>query len=216
MRARVPDVVVLVRPGRRQNAAERTAREIIRNDCFDRLRGELGEDFDATVARRVTTVAGDVTRDGLGLDDDGKGVLASCDIVIHAAASVSFDAPLDSAVEVNLLGPSRVAATLIDLVAAHRPAGRALPHLISVSTAYVSSGHRGDALEEAISESPYIALPDWRAEVEAARRGALGRRRREPDPQPAREVPQGGARPSSARRERRCSPSGRSACGRTG
>jgi HAD superfamily hydrolase (TIGR01490 family) len=163
-------VVAVVRAGRRQSAAERTAREIIRNDCFDRLRNELGRDFESTIARRLTTVAGDVTRDGLGLDDEGKSVLASCDIVVHAAASVSFDSPIDSAVEVNLLGPSRVAATMIDLDAAHRPTGAALPHLISVSTAYVSSGHRGDALEGAISESPYIALPDWRAEVESARR----------------------------------------------
>ncbi|HXZ83070.1 MAG TPA: HAD-IB family hydrolase [Acidimicrobiales bacterium] len=164
------EVVVIVRPGRRQNAAERTAREIIRNDCFDRLRGELGGDFDTTVSRRLATVAGDVTIDGLGLDEAGKVVLASCDIVVHAAASVSFDAPLDSAIEVNLLGPSRVAATMTDLITSHRPAGSPPPHLISVSTAYVSSGHRGDALEEPISQSPYIALPDWRAEVEAARR----------------------------------------------
>ena len=83
---------------------------------------------------------------------------------------MSFDAPLDSAVEVNLLGPSRVATAMNDLVVSHRPPGAPLPHLISVSTAYVSSGHRGDAPEEPISQSPFIALPDWRAEVEAARR----------------------------------------------
>ncbi len=40
----VPDceVVVLVRPTRRLSATERTGREIVRNDCFDRLRVELG------------------------------------------------------------------------------------------------------------------------------------------------------------------------------
>ncbi len=164
------EIVVVVRHGRRQSAAVRTANEIIRNECFDRLRDELGHDFDAMVSRRLTTVAGDVATDGLGLDDEGRSVLASCDIVVHAAASVSFDAPLDSSVEVNLLGPSRVASTIVDLAATRRPAGAALPHLISVSTAYVSGGHRGDALEDPISESPYVVLPDWRAEVEAARR----------------------------------------------
>ena len=103
----VPDceLVLLVRPGRRLSAAERTAREIVRNDCFDRLRGELGDHFSAEIARRVTTVAGDVGTDGLGLDDEGRAVLATCDIVVHSAATVSFDAPLDGAVEVNLLGP---------------------------------------------------------------------------------------------------------------
>ena len=36
-------LVVLVRPGRRQSAADRVRREILRNDCFERLRRELGE-----------------------------------------------------------------------------------------------------------------------------------------------------------------------------
>ena len=164
------DIVLLVRPGRRLGAAERTAREIIRNDCFDRLRSELGDAFAPEIARRVSTIAGDVGTDGLGLDDDGRALLASCDIVVHSAATVSFDAPLDGAVEVNLLGPSRVAETLLDVAGALRPAGSGLPHFVSVSTAYVNSGHHGDASEELVTESRYLALPDWRAEVAAARR----------------------------------------------
>jgi fatty acyl-CoA reductase len=159
------EVVVLVRPGQRQSAAERTRREIVRNDCFDRLRRELGDRFDREVARRLTAIPGDVSRDGLGLDDDGRKVLAGCDIVIHSAATVSFDAPLDGAVEVNLLGPSRVATTLLDLTT---PGAR--PHLVAVSTAYVNSGHKGDATEELITASRWITATDWRSEVDAARR----------------------------------------------
>ena len=30
-------------------------------------------------------MAGDVSQDGLGLDDEGRALLASCDIVIHSA-----------------------------------------------------------------------------------------------------------------------------------
>jgi len=161
------EVVVLVRPGQRVSAAERTRREIVRNDCFDRLRAELGEGFDAAIAARLSTLAGDVSSDGLGLDDAGRELLASCDIVVHCAAAVSFDAPLDQAVEVNLLGPARVARTLHDISPLR--AGP-LPHLISVSTAYVNSGHHGDAAEELVSDSPYLSLPDWRGEVDAARR----------------------------------------------
>ena len=48
-----------------------------------------------TIDRRVTAVAGDVGTDGLGLDDDGRAAVAACDIVIHSAATVSFDSPLD-------------------------------------------------------------------------------------------------------------------------
>ena len=104
------EITVLVRPGRRADAAARLAREIIRNDCFNRLREELGDGFAAEVARRVKAVPGDVGQDGLGLDDAGRAALAASDIVIHSAATVSFDAPLTQAVEINLLGPARVGA----------------------------------------------------------------------------------------------------------
>src|ERR1700728_1654947 len=102
------DVTVLVRPGRRSDAAARLAREVIKNDCFDRLRSELADAFDGEVASRVHAVPGDVSRDGLGLDDGGRAALAAADVVIHSAATVSFDAPLTQAVQINLLGPSRV------------------------------------------------------------------------------------------------------------
>src|SRR6204780_145336 len=88
------EIVVLVRPGRRADAPARLAREVIRNDCFDRLRAELGDAFPPEGARRVRAVAGDVGQDGLGLDDAGRSALAASDIVIHSAATVSFDAPL--------------------------------------------------------------------------------------------------------------------------
>ena len=65
------EITVLVRPGRRADAAARLAREVIKNDCFDRLRAELGDRFGDEVANRVKAVAGDVGRDGLGLDDAG-------------------------------------------------------------------------------------------------------------------------------------------------
>src|SRR5579863_683860 len=136
------EVVVLVRPGRRASATDRAAREILRNDCFDRLRGELGDEF-AHIASRVVAVAGDVSRDGLGLDAEGKRLLASCDVVIHSAATVSFDAPLDQAVEINLLGPSRVAAALASARA--DVASTEGVHMIAVSTAYVAGTHQGEA-----------------------------------------------------------------------
>jgi fatty acyl-CoA reductase len=69
-------IVVLVRPTRRLSAAERTGREIVRNDCFDRLRREWGDDFAGRVEGRLLSVAGDVSRDGLGLDDEGRRILA--------------------------------------------------------------------------------------------------------------------------------------------
>jgi fatty acyl-CoA reductase len=161
----VPDceIVLLIRPGRRSTVEQRMQREILKNDAFDRLRADLGKDgFAEMTARRITPVAGDVSRDGLGLDDAGLAVLAACDIVIHSAAAVSFDSPLDGAVEVNLLGPTRIARTLQDL--------GVTPHLVAVSTCYVAGNRRGSAPEQLVHESPFAIDVDWRAEVDGARR----------------------------------------------
>ena len=117
----------VVRPGRRAGAAERVKRDILRNDAFDRLRREWGDHFDAEVARRLRPLGGDVSVDGLGLSDDDRSALAGVDVVIHSAAAVSFDSPLDAAVAVNLLGPSRVAQALRDV--------GSTAHLVAVSTA---------------------------------------------------------------------------------
>jgi len=156
------ELVLIVRPGRR-GAARRVERDILRNDAFDALRDRLGADgFADMTAQRVTAIAGDVTIDGLGLDDDSRAALASCDTVIHSAAVVSFDSPLDQAVEVNLLGPVRVVETLSEL--------GVTPHLVTVSTCYVAGSRRGAAPEEPVDASPFFVDVDWRMEVDAARR----------------------------------------------
>ncbi len=110
----------------------------------------------------MRAVAGDVSRDGLGLDEDGRAALAAADVVIHSAATVSFDAPLTQAVEINMLGPSRVAAAIAEC--------GSNGHLIAVSTAYVASTHQGEAKEELLSENPFTLDVPWRDEVAFARR----------------------------------------------
>ncbi|MCU1497722.1 MAG: hypothetical protein JWM47_1675 [Acidimicrobiales bacterium] len=162
----VPDceLVLLIRAGRMRSVTQRAAREIFKNNCFDRLRTELGgkATFDELVARRVQVIEGDVGTDGLGLTDEGRALLASCDIVIHSAATVSFDSPIDLAVEVNLLGPTRIARTLTDL--------QVTPHLVAVSTCYVAGNRRGAAPEIPVDQSPFWIDIDWSREVDSARR----------------------------------------------
>lgn len=160
----IPDVelTLLIRDGRRSDAQRRLEREVLRNDCFDRLRGDLGDEGFAEAARRVRAVSGDVGSDGLGLDDSGRSALAAAHVVIHSAATVAFDSPLDRAVEINLMGPVRIAETLHDLGAA--------PHLVAVSTCYVAGNRRGAAHEEPVTANPFFSDLDWRAEVAAARR----------------------------------------------
>ncbi|MBI5090369.1 MAG: HAD-IB family phosphatase, partial [Actinobacteria bacterium] len=158
-------LVLLVRPSKRHDPTERVRREIFKNNAFDRLKAELrdtDEPFEAMIARRVVAIGGDVSTDGLGLDDAGRAIIASCDIVIHSAAAVAFDSPLDSAVEINLLGPTRIAQALNALGVA--------PHLVSVSTCYVAGNRRGNAPEQLVSDGPFDIGLNWRKEVAAARR----------------------------------------------
>jgi HAD superfamily hydrolase (TIGR01490 family) len=169
----IPDsrVVLLIRPGRRSTAEQRAIKEILRNDCFDRLREAHGDRFDAQVASRLTAVAGDVATDGLGLDAAGMQLLSECDVVVHSAAAVSFDSPLDTAVEINLLGPSRVAAAVVAARQRATEQGRTGPvHYLPVSTAYVAGTHQGEAREELLEGKRFTVDVDWRAEVAAARR----------------------------------------------
>ncbi len=157
-------LVLLIRGGKR-GAPERARREIFKNDAFDRLKEELretAEPFDAMLERRVITVNGDVSTDGLGLSEADRAIFASCDVIIHSAAAVAFDSPLDTAVEINLLGPTRVAQTLNDM--------NVTPHLVAVSTCYVAGNRRGNAPEELVSEGPFDLGLNWRKEVAAARR----------------------------------------------
>ncbi|MFV0309248.1 MAG: HAD-IB family phosphatase [Desertimonas sp.] len=163
------ELVLLVRDGKRTPAPRRVQRELLRNDAFDRLRathadggGAGGESFDEMTARRITTVNGDVGRDGLGLSEGDRAVFGSCDVVIHSAATVSFDSPLDSAVEINLLGPTRIAQLLHDVGSA--------AHLVAVSTCYVAGNRRGTAPEELVSAGPFDLGLSWESEVAAARR----------------------------------------------
>lgn len=160
----VPEVelVLLVRPGRR-GVEQRIRREIIRNDVFDRLRDQLGNDeFERLCQERITGVAGDVGVDGLGLDDDGRELIAGCDIVIHSAAAVAFDNPLDTAVEVNLMGPVRLVNMLNEMGAS--------PHFIAVSTCYVAGSRRGNAPEEPLADGPMYVPVSWQDEADASRR----------------------------------------------
>ncbi len=160
----VPDceLVLVVRAGRRTTPAARAKREIFANDAFRTLKVQLGDQFDAEIARRVQVVAGDVSVDGLGLDAEGAALVTSCDTVIHSAAIVSFDSPIDVAAEVNLLGPVRVVELL-------RDAGSSA-HLVAVSTAYVAGTRRGRAAEASLADTPFSTEVDWRGEMAAARR----------------------------------------------
>ncbi len=165
----IPDarLILLVRPGRRSSAMDRAWREVIRNDAFGAMRERLGEEFEDYCRSHLRAVAGDVSKDALGLDASGLDALASADVIIHSAATVSFDSPLTQAVSVNLLGPSNV-GTAIKLACGAAGLDPASKHFITVSTAYVAGYRRGDSPEELLRYTRFSPMPAFEDEVAVA------------------------------------------------
>ncbi len=83
---------------------------------------------------RARAVAGDVTSPGLGIAPDARAALAAeAGAVLHCAASISFDLPLDEARVINVDGTR-------EMIAFGREAKAAggLERFVHVSTAYVA------------------------------------------------------------------------------
>jgi len=92
---------------------------------------------------RVSALAGDVTRPGLGLDGDVRTRLArDVAAVIHCAAETDFARPLAEARAVNTEGTRN----LLELFSAHAPRA---PRFAYVSTAFVAGRMTGDVAERA-------------------------------------------------------------------
>ncbi|HEY8200018.1 MAG TPA: HAD-IB family hydrolase [Actinomycetota bacterium] len=93
-------------------------------------------------------------------------VAGDIDLVVHSAATVQFDPPIDQAFDINLGGSTRLYEAC---------GGRPFIH---VSTAYVAGLTRGVQRED-----PLVPRVDWRAEMEGARlvRADIERASREPD-----------------------------------
>jgi HAD superfamily hydrolase (TIGR01490 family) len=129
---------------------------LIRGDAEQRLRDQVltSAPFEGLDGSRVKAISGDVGNDGL------TGV-SGIDVVIHCAASVSFEQALDEALELNGKGPAR-------LLNALREAGSD-PYFIHVSTAYAAGQRTGLVLERPSGTAPGEPWLDLDAELDAAR-----------------------------------------------
>ena len=82
---------------------------------------------------------GDLLEPGLGLSaSDRHWLIGSVERILHCAASISFELPLEDAREINVCGVERV----LELARAIA-AGGTLRRVVHVSTAYVSGRHAG-------------------------------------------------------------------------
>jgi alcohol-forming fatty acyl-CoA reductase len=125
---------------------------LTRKPSFDALRRSLGSDeaLLRLLDERVDVVDGDFSRREPELPGD-------VDVVIHSAATVSFDPPIDEAFQTNLVGAMNLYRGVL--------AGGSLPALVHVSTAYVAGVQKG-----VIPERTLDHRVDWRLESELAMR----------------------------------------------
>ena len=133
---------LLVRPSREKEAKERFEKDVLGSAAFSRLREELGkEGFEKRVAEKVLVLEGDVHAGSLGMSADDLAELGrEVDAVIHSAASVVFDAPLDAAVGSNVRGT----LGLLELAKGWEKR----PLFVHVSTSYVAGTREGLIPEE--------------------------------------------------------------------
>jgi fatty acyl-CoA reductase len=128
---------------------------LLRGDAGQRLRQLLaGEIFEGLDGSRVAAVSGD-------LSDESLAGVDGIDVLVHCAASVSFEQPLDDALELNSKGPAR-------LLRALRKAGSD-PYVVHVSTAYAAGQRTGLVLERPSGSAPSEPDLDLEAELEVAK-----------------------------------------------
>jgi alcohol-forming fatty acyl-CoA reductase len=126
---------------------------LLRGDAEARLEQILaGEIFEGLDGSDVKAVAGD-------LQGDVRGV-GGIDVVIHCAASVSFEQPLDEALELNSKGPARLLKALRD--------HGSDPYVVHVSTAYAAGQRTGLVLERPSGTAPSEPDVDLEAELAVA------------------------------------------------
>jgi HAD superfamily hydrolase (TIGR01490 family) len=142
-------LVLLVRAQLGSSGQERVE-AILARPAFNVLREKLGYDGLLDLVReRVEVVEGDLAQsEPLGLPSD-------VDVVIHCAAAVSFDPPIDEGFKTNLIGALNFYEAVL--------ASGARPHLVHVSTAYVAGSRKG-----VIPEATLDHDVDWRTESDLA------------------------------------------------
>ncbi|TGB15125.1 HAD-IB family hydrolase [Streptomyces sp. MZ04] len=141
-------ISVLIRRRGTAPAADRLA-GLARKPVFGALRERVGyAGVQAALADRVSALEGDI---GGAL----PALPADLTAVLHCASTVSFDPPADEAFRINVQGVHDLYSAL--------PASDTPPHVVHVSTAYVSAVRKGVIPEQSLAHDV-----DWRCELDHA------------------------------------------------
>ncbi|KAF9116763.1 cyclin-dependent kinase inhibitor far1 [Mortierella sp. AM989] len=146
----ITKVYLLVRISGTKTLQSRVENDIFASRIFDTLKAQFSsiEEFHEKIVKKIIPVQGDITLDHLGLSDkDLDMIREDVTIIINSAASVSFDDPLNNALEMNTNGPLRT----FDVA----QGAKKLSAFVHISTCYVNSHLTGKHIDETIYDHPF-------------------------------------------------------------
>ncbi|KAF9576880.1 cyclin-dependent kinase inhibitor far1 [Mortierella alpina] len=143
-------VYLLVRISGTKTPQDRVEHDVFASKIFDTLKAQFAspQEFHDRIVKKIIPVAGDITVDRLGLSDEDLAMIREdTRVVINSAASVSFDDPLNNALEMNTRGPFRTFAVAQGI--------KRLSAFVHISTCYVNSPMIGAHIDETIYAHPF-------------------------------------------------------------
>eukprot|EP00253_Pinus_taeda_P021293 PITA_21293 len=139
-----PDVgklYLIIRADESTSAFRRLNHEVLSTELFNGLREIHGDEFEEFMLKRLVPVAGDMTKQNLGIEKDMVDVLTKeVNIIVSSAATTTFDERYDVALETNTKAVTR----LLEF-------GKCCEKsqlFMHISTAYVNGQLQGRSLEE--------------------------------------------------------------------
>ena len=140
-------IYVLLRTKKNKDTRLRFRSDILGSEIFHTLRKEKGEGFDRWANSLVVPIAGDLLVSRIGISDPDRARLCSeVNVIIHSAASVDFDLPLEEATAINVDG----SLAMLELA---QECTQLRSH-VHVSTCYVNA-HLNGIVKETVYPSPF-------------------------------------------------------------
>lgn len=141
MQPDVGKIFLIIRANESNSALNRLMNEVLNTDLFNGLREIHGNEFQDFLLKKLVPVAGDMTKENLGIEKDMVDVLRKeVDIIVSSGATTTFDERYDVALETNTKG-------IIRLLEFGKCCEKSQLFL-HISTAYVNGQREGRSLEE--------------------------------------------------------------------
>ncbi|XP_057777315.1 fatty acyl-CoA reductase 2, chloroplastic-like [Salvia miltiorrhiza] len=134
-------IYLLIKAKDKEAAFDRLQSEIISSDLFASLKEKYGTSYIGLVREKLIPIVGDICKPNMGMDSESiDAVRKDVHVIIHSAASTTFNERYDLLVDSNVIAPQRVmrfAKTCDKLLL-----------FTHISTAYVNERREGIILEE--------------------------------------------------------------------